>query len=182
MENNSGFSTSDALLTQAMSSFGRGGGYGGGGSWGGGGYSGHGPFASPGANAVRLDRNQQATENLVDSAKDQLGQAIDGMNGNFENIIRANDFNAIKDGQFRLELRTNDQIAALRETVNKNAADAAKCCCELKLENCKQHSELLAEIKAVESRTIARELDAANAKITQLETINALSNGHGGGH
>lgn len=106
-------------------------------------------------------------------------------------------FNGIRDNQFRAELRGSDQVSALARDVANNARemdktcctlqqsiadaakDAAQCCCDAKLEACKNTAELKALVISENSAT--RELirgdalAAANAKITQLETINALS-------
>lgn len=156
-------------------------GYGGGGAWGGGGYgSGHGSFAGPGSNAVRMDRNAQVIEDQNDCTRSVLGGAIDNMNNSFESVARQGQFNELKDGQFRSELRNGDRLRDIENTIAANAKEAAQCCCDAKLENCKQHSELLAEIKAVEARGIQRDLDTVTAELTQLKTINALrENGHG---
>lgn len=194
--NDSGFSTSDAVLTAAMSGgLGGGGrgGYGGGGAWGGGyGGGGHRVYADAGSNAVRINRADQRIEDQADCTREVLGGAIDGMNNSFESLARQSQFNELKDGQFRAELRNSDQIAALKDTVNANAivaantasanaAAAAKCCCDAALENCKQHSELRAEILAVESRGILRDNASLQAELTALKTVTALStNGHGG--
>lgn len=166
MEN--GFSTSDALLTQAMSAFGGGRG-GGGGNWGGGNYYGR-PFADDASNAVRINRNQQASENDNDCTRSVLGLGLDSIRDAFEGAERTRQFNDVKDNQFRAELRTNDQIAAVRAQAVADAAAAAACCCELKLENCKNTAALTAEIKAVEARTIARELDKAEREIIFLRS------------
>lgn len=145
----------------------RGGGYGGG-AWGGG-YYGR-PFADDGTNAVRINRNGQFIENQADYTRDSINSGIDRVANAFENAERARQFSDIRDGQFRLELRTNDRLLALQAEMNANARTAADCCCEVKLNQCKDTAALMAEIKAVESRSTLRDLDRAERELTALKT------------
>jgi hypothetical protein len=111
-------------------------------------------------------------------------------------------FGKVQDNQFRAELRGSDQLAALTREVANNARVTDSCCCEtgkqmatgfaaLQLEGAKNQGALLlkmCEDKNDLSKQMAegfgnikdRELNAANAKIIQLETVNALSNTHRG--
>jgi hypothetical protein len=185
---------------------GRNGGGGGGGAWGGGygGYGAHGAY-SVGANSIRIDEHAKAhsagLENLLDQNQFATTNKniVDGFNR--ESDTSSINVNRVADNQFRAELRQSDQRAAALAVTNdmraemakcccetqKAIADAAKdaasCCCEAKLQACKDHGELKASILADGALTRAlmtsTALDAANAKIIQLETINALSRHHG---
>ncbi len=201
----SGFSTSDAVLTAAMSGGlgGRGGyGGGGGGQWGGGyGGGGHGPFASPTSNAVRIEahaaQNAASIENLLD--QNQFAATNNNITNGNNRLTDANNINVnrVSDQQFRAELRNSDQHNEIIREMNANARaadkcccdtqkaiaeaakDAAKCCCDATLEACKNTAALLADGALTRSLMTTTALDAANAKIVQLETINALSKRHG---
>lgn len=130
---------------------------GGGGAWDNG-YNGR-PFADDGSNAVRINRNNDIQKVSNECNKDIFTGAINNFRDSFENLNRANQFSDLKDGQFRLELRTNDNIAAIREQMSKDAAAAALCCCKLE-----------SEIKASEGRAIERDLNKANAELIALKT------------
>jgi len=82
----------------------------------------------------------------------------------------------ITDQEFRSLDRQRDITAMLVD----NAKEAAKCCCETQKLIAAEAGETRALVLAVEGRTNVASLAAANAKITQLETINAL-HGHGRG-
>lgn len=145
-----------------------------GGAWGGG-YPGS-PFADFGSNAVRINATKQSVEDQADCTREVLSLQNSATRDSFENIQRSNQFASIKDGQFQSELRTNDRLRDLEMLMIQNAKDAAKCCCDAKLEAEKNKCEILSAIAAQTKETITRELDAANARITQLETINAIVN------
>jgi hypothetical protein len=179
-----------------------GGGYGGGGgAWGGGGRGGYGMYGSPGMNAVRIDRNAQEIENQADHTRDQIHEAAHTIENSFENATRSSEFGAIKDGQFRAELRQTDRARDLamalsdisaatakcccetQASIAQAAKEAAECCCAAKLQQCKDTADIKALILEENGKTRdminSNALDAANARITQLETINALSSqGH----
>lgn len=184
-----GFSTSDAVLTSAMS-----GGFGNGGNnWGNRGCGA--PFADPGSNAVRINRNlavgeanDRCTKEVTDANMSRIAdQAEEGrrqaqntaLNDSMVNAeFRTSDrLTAIKDGQFQAELRTVDRISSLERTVIDGQRAADKCCCDLKLQSCEDKAELLraiadskAESLAIESRAVERTLNAANAELTALKT------------
>jgi hypothetical protein len=164
------------------------GGYGaGGGAWGGG-YGGYGPFASPGANAVRLNRNGQNIKEQGDCTRTLIGQGLDSVRNAFENVTRDNQFSAVTKQVTDAEFRSIDRMRDIECQIIDNAKAAAACCCEAKLTAEKNKSDILAAIAAQGSETITRELAAANSKVNQLETINAILAGqnnnhhHGGGH
>jgi len=159
---------------------GRGNGY-----WGGegGGYGG--PFASPSANAVRLERNNQRLE---DQARHRDSDRIcDRMSEGFTTAAQF---------AFQGELRTNDRIRDLEREMAANAREAANCCCDIKekvagvesrlaLQACEDKAQIIAEIKAHESRDVERALNAAQAELTALKTqvacgCNCHHHHHGG--
>lgn len=85
------------------------------------------------------------------------------------------------------EFRSLDRLRDIERLIVDGQKEAAKCCCDAKLEACKSTSEIKALI--IQENSATRELirgdalAAANAKIVQLETINALKdNGHHHGH
>ena len=160
---------------------------------------------SVGANAVRLEASGKAhaagLENLLDQNQFSATNKniVDGFSRASD--ARSSNVNRVADNQFRAELRSSDQVAASLAVTNdmraemakcccdtqKAIADAAKdaalCCCDAKLEAAKSHAAITATVLAdgAKTRELIRgdALMAANAKITQLETINALSSHHG---
>lgn len=177
--------------------YGRGGGIGVG--YGGGGYGGHGGGVGyPGNSVLAAGVHADGTpiKTAIDCNAKIASQAIDGMSDRFEDLTRNNSFGRVIDGQTNLERRINDQNAAQIATVNdfrrdndknfcetqrsiaQSAKEAAACCCAAQLQACKDHAELKSLIikENSETRELIRgdALAAANAKIIQLETINAL--------
>lgn len=162
------------------------------GGYGWGGEGGYGGGYGNIANAVRLDRNAQEAGKDEDCTRTLFGQAFDSIQGAFENGTRQNQFNRLcdrigdvdlrnTDNQFRAELRTNDRLLALQAEMNNNARVAAQCCCDLKLQACNDKSELMAEIKAVESRGVLRDLDRAERQLQTQTIISTCGCGCGGG-
>lgn len=87
------------------------------------------------------------------------------------------------------EFRSLDRQRDIERTMADNAKDAALCCCKLEsemakgfgaaaLKACEDKNDLSKQMAEGFSNIKDRELNAANAKITQLETINALSDHH----
>lgn len=158
------------------------GGYGGsgGGAWGGGGH-GVAPFAGPASNAVRINRNSEITKLGIDRISDQNEETRRNLGENriMDNVTGGH--NRISDNVANSEFRQQDRMRDIERDVVQNAKDAAACCCDVKVQAATDKAELLAAIAAQGQATLGRELDAANARVTQLETINALrDNGHGG--
>lgn len=156
------------------------------GAWSNGEYGGYGPFASPSSNAVRIDRNADVASERSQGTRAILEHDFTAVRDQFNTVNRAGEFNRVlaemhdmnvhaSDQRFQSELRTNDRLRDLQAEMNENARKAADCCCELRAQVVENKSDLLAAIAASESRGIERQLNAANAKITQLETVNALS-------
>jgi hypothetical protein len=152
------------------------------GGWGGeGGYGGYGMFASPGANAVRMNRNndrigftydalsQQAEEGRRIAQNQNLTNAVtDGFSRICERIN--NESSSIRDIVFQQELRNGDRLRDLQKEMNDNARVAAQCCCDLKLQACEDKAQIIAEIKAVETRTVERDLNRAERRL-ETQTI-----------
>jgi|GEM_PF-3020645 len=173
-----GFSTSDAVLTAAMS----GGGFGGrgGGQWGGGYYGS--PFADMGSNAVRINRNNEVTKAETRCLEAGLGANLDRIsdqNSETRNILR---FDSIKDGQFQAELRNGDRLRDIEREIANNARVADKCCCDAKILTIEKFAELSkqqavdngsvqARLSAIDAKLDAnKEIGEKNAMITALET------------
>lgn len=181
MQNNSGVGFTDAgvlALLADTARAGRGGGY-----WGGEGYGpgGYGPFSSPSSTAVRLERNAKATEDEADCTRQLFGQAFSSIRDAFENQTRSGQFNdlcqrisqndvRVTDNQFRAELRNSDRIAALQQMVNDFRAEAAKCCCDNRLELCQVESRLSAKMEALSKESVLRDLNRAERQL-QTQTI-----------
>jgi len=78
------------------------------------------------------------------------------------------------------EFRSLDRQRDIERTLVQNAKDAAECCSETQKLILSEGNETRAVILAVEGRANLSALAAANAKVTQLETINALQGPHRG--
>jgi hypothetical protein len=153
-------------------------GFGGGwglGGWGGGG---QGVFASPGANAVRLNRNAEITKSENSCNRHLFGQALDQIQNSFENQTRAGEFqqvcnklaevgSSITDNQFRAELRSADKATFIG--IDQKLDKLADCCCEQKVEAAKAETrsvERFCELKAGQAEIKATL--AANKEIAEL--------------
>jgi hypothetical protein len=200
--NGDSIDTSSLLLARGF-----GGGYGGGFGMGGNGYGGvltAEAMANGTATKEAIDGHASShsagLENLLDANQFQATNKniVDG-HARITDTAAAN-VNRVADNQFRSELRSSDQMAGLgkeitnqefrsldrqrdiERMITQNATDAAKCCCDAKLEACKNTSDIKALIISENSATrqlmTSTALDTANAKIIQLETINALSGHH----
>lgn len=202
MEN--GFSTSDAILTQAMS-----GGFGnnrGAGDWGGG----YGYGAGNQVLASEAHANGTAVSAKADCNAQRFSDGLNSLSDQFANVSQTAKFDRlnenISDQEFRSsaaltaitkdladsEFRTIDRNRDIERLLVQNAQDAAKCCCDAQLlaqqNACDTQKLILSEgnetralILAVESRANVASLAVAQARITQLETIDALSRRGNGG-
>lgn len=167
MENgNSGFSSSDAVLWGAMNNMGRGGG---GGAWGAG-YGYGAPFAGPASNAVRINRNADMTRLSLDRISDQNEENRRILADQNTTGLLFNNFNRVCDRITDMEVRTNDRFRDQDREMAAIARENAKCCCELK-----------EEIKAVETRTITRDLDRAERELQTQKILTTCGCGCGGG-
>lgn len=79
------------------------------------------------------------------------------------------------------ELRGLDRQRDIERILVQNAKDAAECCCETQKLILSEGNETRALVLAVEGRAGTAALHVAQARINQLETINALDNGRGRG-
>lgn len=165
MEENemSDISTESLLLARGV------GGYGYGGVWGGG-YGGYGPFASPESNAVRINRNADFTKLALDRISDQNEETR-------RNLGEARVMSNITEGHNRIcdrlvdgEFRTNDRLRDLEREMQANAREAAKCCCDLKVQAANDKAEILSTMQALSKEGIARDLDRAERQIIALQT------------
>lgn len=166
-----------ALLSDTARAGNRGYGYGGGE----GGFGGGMMFPGNSMLAAGAHADGTATKEAIDCGIRQFDAGLSRVSDQAEESRRQASFTALLDGQFRAELRTNDRLNAMEaqrsrdllqitRDQNDARAEAAKCCCDLKLENCKNTSDIMAQIAASESRAVERSLNAANAELTALKT------------
>lgn len=144
--------------------------------WGVGGiYGSQGRFAGDASNAVRINRNGDFMRLGIDRVSDQneetrrnLGEArvMDNITGSC---------NRVSDAQINGEFRMSDRLRDIEREMNANARVAADCCCDLKLKMCEDKAELKAEILAVETRGVQRDLDTANRQLSESNIINTLT-------
>ena len=189
-----GFSTSDAVLTSAMS-----GGFGGrsGGSWGNNGCGS--PFADPGSNAARILANRDLSEAHDQCTKEVLGAGMSSISDQFEEGRRAaqnttvvdaivnsefrtsDRISGVKDGQFAGELRTNDRQRDTDRTLQDMRLENCKCCEEAKLlavQNAcatnllivEKHAASDALALAIEGRGTERDNSILRAEVIALKT------------
>lgn len=140
--------------------------------WSGAGYGfGGGRFADFGSNAVRINAAARANAAGIENLLDQNQFAA--TNSNITECC-----NRTTDNQVNGEFRMADRLRDIEREMNANARTAAQCCCDLKLQACEDKAELKAEILAVETRNIQRDLDNCNRQLSESNIINALkSNG-----
>lgn len=177
MEGSNGFTTSDAVLTAAMSGGLNGGNRGGMGDWGGG--MGYGLQAGNSVLAAESHANGTALKASIDCHSEQFGAGLDrisAQNAETRNLFKLDE---ILKGTADAEFRSLDRQRDIERLVVDNAKEAARCCCDAQLLAQKNACELKALVISENSAT--RELIrgdaliAANAKIAFLETVAALS-------
>lgn len=181
MTQDTGFSTSDAVLWGAMNNMGRGGyggGYGGGGgAWGSGhGHGGYGGWGAPNVNAARSNRNLHAIDrNSVEQHRDEDCTRMLNSQGQHTIMDKLNSQNANGDrfeiltNSFQSELRIGDRLRDIDDKMAENAAAIAKCCCDLALESAKAETrnvERFCELKSGQAAIDAK-IDA-NQKFMEL--------------
>ena len=163
-----------ALLADTSRAGNRNGGiFGGGGEGGGVGFLGAEAIANGTATKESIDCNSRqftaGLQRVSDQAEESRRMAQDAQTN--KNITDA-------------EFRNIDRITVLSQLVVDGQKEAALCCCNAKLEACKASAETNALIIQQNSETralmTATALDTANARIIQLETINALKSSHHG--
>ena len=155
--------------------FGYGGGYGGGG----GGYSGGGHVGDSFLSSKAHAEGTAVLAHIL-ANRELNSQGLDRLTENFESTFRSMQFNGLSKEHTDLERRLNDDVRAIIATMNDFRAESAKCCCEAKLLATENKSEILAAIAAQGKDDVSRALDAANAELIHLRTINALDEKHGG--
>lgn len=155
-------------------------GYGGGGAWGGGSYGA--PFADFGTNAVRTNRNEGVIRDSARCTDAQMGATLDRISAqNFEGRNN-NQFTSMRDAMTNSEFRNGDRLRDMTALITQNAKDAAICCCDAKVKACENTAQIMAAVAESKSQTLAaiatqgneivtRELNAANARVTQLEIM-----------
>ena len=143
--------------------------------------------------AAEAHANGTAVDAKVSNLQDATRLAFDSNQEQIRESRTLDQFSRVSDNQFRAEIRASDQHAGLiKDTADAefrsidrqrdiervlvdNAKEAAKCCCETQKLITSEATETRALILAVEGRASVAALAAAHAKITQLETIDALS-------
>lgn len=164
-----------ATLSLLGRPYGYGGGYGGGGGgpWGaggsGGGY-GYGGHSGVGYLAAESGANGTAVNAKIEGN----GHRIDAQTQMFDSAERSRQFTELKDSQSEERLSTQAAVFQLQKDIADNAKEAAKCCCDTNLEATKSAAALTAEIKAVESRTISRELDRCERRLESSDSTSAV--------
>ena len=127
--------------------------------------------------ATRADNFSRVCERIVELSADLSRNQL--FNAEKINDVRAETAKCCCDTQKAIA----ECCCDTQKSIAQAAKEAALCCCDAKLQACKDHADLRALI--IQENSATRELmrgdalAAANAKIVQLETINALSsNGH----
>lgn len=195
--NNDSIDTSSLLLARGIGS-----GYGGGFGNFGGGYG-----AGGGVLTAEALANGTATKEAIDCNSTRFSDGLNSLSNGFENAARTSQITSVNKNISDQELRNSDRITGLSKDISDaefrsldrqrdiermltdNAKDAAKCCCDAKLQameiGCDTQKLVSAEANAtrqlileVEARGVRDNLASANAKIIQLETINALTHNH----
>lgn len=153
-----------------------------------GGYGGSG-FANQSANAIRLERNSDEVEAQATCTREIIAKGQEATLHAFDNATNSNAFTRICDRITSGEFRTSDRLRDIEREMNTNAREAAKCCCEVKVQACEDKSQILAAIAdakatslATEGRAVERALNAASAELTALKTQVACGCGCGGHH
>lgn len=187
MENGAGqIGVNDLLLARGV-----GGGYGyGGGFLGAGGYGGVG-VTSQVLSADAL-ANGTATKTSIDCNSRQFIAGLARVSDQAEETRRLAAFENINKNITDSEFRSLDRQRDIEKLIVDGQKEAAQCCCDAKLlaaQNACDTQKLISGeatktrelILEVEARNVSKALDAANARITQLETINALDHRHRNG-
>lgn len=150
----------------------------------GGGYGygqGAGSFAGPSANAIRIQEGNRQTASGIENLLDQ--NQFSATNRSINNSC-----NRVTDAQINGEFRTSDRMRDIEREMNANAREAASCCCDTKLESCKQFAslelqgannkaEILSAIAAstavtlaAEGRAVERDRNTLQAELISLKT------------
>lgn len=144
------------------------------------GYNGYGSnsFANPSANAVRINAGNRATAAGIENLLDQNQFSATNKNivdGDARICDKLSDnANRASDMTTNSEFRMSDRLRDVEREMAANARAAAECCCDAKLEACKNTAELKALVISENSKTREQirgdALNAANAELTALKT------------
>lgn len=147
--------------------------------------------------AADAHANGTAVDAKIESIQDGQRLAFDSIQEQIRESRNLDQFTRLSDNQFRAEIRGSDQHAGVVKGVADaefrsidrqrditamlvdNAKEAAKCCCDTQKLIVAEGNETRALVLAVEGRASVAALAMAQAKITQLETIDALSRRRG---
>lgn len=157
--------------------------------FGGFGYGYGGGFANPSANAIRLDRNADQVASEGACTREIIGKGQDYNLHAFDAAQESIQFGRVCDRLSDAEFRTGDRLRDIEREMAANAREAAKCCCDVKVQSANDKAEILAAIAdskattlAVESRGVERMLNATQAELTALKTQVACGCGCHGHH
>lgn len=123
--------------------------------------------------------NGTATNAKIDANADRASDSIAGVRSAFDNQTRSMQFSEVNKNIADMEFRSLDRQRDIERQLVDNAKEAAKCCCETQKLVTAEATATRALILEVEGRANVAALAQAQAKITQLETISALSRGNG---
>lgn len=136
--------------------------------------------------AAEAHANGTADSAKADCNALRFSDGLSDLRNNFNQQTRGAQFDTVNknitDAEFRssdratgAEFRSLDRQRDIERMLVDNAKDAAACCCETQKLITAEATSTRALILEVEGRANVAQLAAAHAKITQLETINALS-------
>lgn len=148
-------------------------------------------FGNTSANQHGIDYNRQATYTQGEVTRDKIKDVSDcnrhivsgegahtrdkfsdGLNRvsqSFEEAERSRQFADNMQGRFQTELRMTERLAALQHEMNENARRSADCCCDVKLQACKDKSELLQRMEQINKENVLRDLSRAENELTSLK-------------
>lgn len=122
-----------------------------------------------------------AVKTAVDCHASSMNSALDRISAqNFEGRFNQA-ITSLRDGQFQLEIRTNDQARATDRTLNDMRLEQCRCCEESKLLNCQTESRLAQRMEAIETGRVRDENAKLQARVNQLEIFRECGCGCGGG-
>lgn len=121
-------------------------GWGGGFGVGGGAYPGYGSFASPSANAVRINRNDQTVRDTNECTRAENRLGLDRISAQNKEDRDNQRFSALEKSITDAEFRSSDRARDIENLMIAGQKEAAQCCCDAKLEACKSNAEIKALI------------------------------------
>lgn len=121
-----------------------------------------------------LAADAHADGSAVAAKVDAVGEKTDAQTNMFDAAERSRQFEATAALLAEGRLAAQASMNALNQRVSDVAADAAKCCCDAQLQAERNAASLRAEILAVESRTITRELERCERRLEGADTANTI--------